>query len=184
NEGSTCTAALPNRAIEDFRLAKQRGRGEVILISAPARESDYQTVVRILDRGSGESHYEFRLSWRVPEQPEGGLVFNNAFHFAAGGRGTFTENGGGSQALSQATVDIDRGGKILVSFSAAGRQPLTFTGTLMAPEGETLKADVAWASRAGMSGPMYLARDATGAIYRITLDATDGQARVHVEWRR
>jgi hypothetical protein len=92
--------------------------------------------------------------------------------------------GYGEQRLSEANVDVDRGGKILVSFRTDGGRPLTFSGSMMGPEGGTLKADVASDDRAALRGPMYLSRDANGTIYRITLDATNGQDRMHLEWDR
>jgi hypothetical protein len=114
----------------------------------------------------------------------GGLTWNNAYHSGGPGRGVSRLTGFGEQRLSEANVDIDRGGKILVSFRTDSGRPLTFSGSMMGPEGGTLKADVASDNRAGLRGPMYLSQDAKGTIYRITLDATNGQDRLHLEWER
>jgi hypothetical protein len=114
----------------------------------------------------------------------GGLTWNNAYHSGGPGRGFSTLTGSGEQRLSEANVDIDRGGKILVSFRTDRGRPLTLSGSMMGPEGGTLKADVAFNDRAALRGPMYLSRDANGTIYRITLDATNGQDRLHLEWER
>ena len=114
----------------------------------------------------------------------GGLTWNNTYHSGGSGRGVSRLTGYGEQRLFDANVDIDRGGKILVSFRTDSGRPLTFSGSMMGPEGGTLKADVASDDRAGLRGPMYLSRDANGTIYRITLDATNGQDRLHLEWDR
>ena len=113
-----------------------------------------------------------------------GLTWNNAYHSGGPGRGLSSLTGYGEQRLSEANVDIDRGGKILVSFRTDSGRPLTFSGSMMGPEGGTLKADVVSDDRAALRGPMYLSRDAKGTIYRISLDATNGQDRLHVEWQR
>jgi hypothetical protein len=121
----------------------------------------------------------------LQDHPEGGgLVWNNTFHSNGHGHGVSTLTGSAPRQLSEATIDIDRGGKILVSFRAHGGRPLTFSGSLMAPEGDKLKADVVSGDRADLHGPMYLSRDAKGNISRITLDATNGQDRLHLDWDR
>ena len=114
----------------------------------------------------------------------GGLAWNNAYHSGGPGRGVSTLSGYGEQRLFDANVDIDRGGKILVSFRTDSGRPLSFSGSMMGPDGGTLKADVASNDRAGLRGPMYLSRDAGGTIYRISLEATNGQDRLHLEWER
>jgi hypothetical protein len=114
----------------------------------------------------------------------GGLTWNNTYHSGGPGRGVSTLSGYGEQRLFDANVDIDRGGKILISFRTDSGRPLTFSGSMMGPDGGTLKADVASDDRAGLRGPMYLSRDAGGTIYRISLDATNGQDRLHLEWQR
>ena len=180
DDGSVCSAPLPNHTVEDFHFEKKQGRGGIRLLEEPSKRSDYQAVVGI----TGDGQYAFRISWKLEDREPGGLSLNNAFHSAGSGHGVATVNGAAPQRLSAATVDIDRGGKILVSFRTAGRRPLEFSGSLMAPEGEKLKADVASAGPPDLRGPMYLSRDAKGNIYRITLDATNGQDHMHLEWDR
>jgi hypothetical protein len=209
DDGSECNAPLPNRKPEDFLFEKKDGRGEVRLIEGPSRRSDYQAVIRIHDGDSGEGKYHFRLSWRLddghdfhssdrrpnsfdddaPSRVEGpheggGLAWNNTFHSGGRGRGFSTWNGKDSDSFTEASVDIDRGGKIFVSFRTDRGKPLTFSGSLMAPEGEMLKADITSGDRADLRGPMYLSRDAKGSIYRITADITNGQDRLHLDWDR
>jgi hypothetical protein len=211
DDGSECNEPLPNRPVADFNFEVKDSRGEIRLMGEPSRRTDFQAVVRIRDSESGEGRYHFRLSWRITgdrDYPDrgrfgddgdrrgrfddddrrgqvGGLTWNNAYHSGGPGRGVSRLSGYGEQRLFDANVDIDRGGRILVSFRTDSGRPLSFSGSMMGPEGGgTLKADVVSDDRAGLRGPIYLSRDARGNIYRISLDATNGQDRLHLDWER
>ena len=90
----------------------------------------------------------------------------------------------GQQKLTNVTIDIDRGNRILVSFRAESGPPLSFSGSVIGVEGNTLKADMATSDPARLRGSMYLSRNSRGEMDRITLEATNGQDRLHVEWNR
>ena len=181
DDGSECNEPLPSRNPEGFRFEVHDGRGEIRLLSEPSRRSDYQAIVRIRDGAGGEGRYHFRLSWMMAGEGfpgrrrdfdgddgrRGGLVWNNAAHFTGRGRGSY-----GSERLSDASVDIDRGGRILVSFRTESGRPLNFT------------ADVAGDGPGRLRGSMFLSRDARGEIDRISLDATNGRDRLHLDWER
>ncbi len=213
DDGSECNEPLPAYDIQGFRLEATEGRGETRLLAEPSRRNNYQAVLRIRDGEGGEGRYHFRLSWmmtggsefsrRGPEdfrrdgddfprgrrdddfdRGRGGLAWNNATHFAGPGRGSSSLSGYGEQRLSDVSVDIDRGNRILVSFRTDSGRPLTLSGTVIGAEGDTLKADVATDDRARLRGSMYLSRNPRGDIYRITLDATDGQSRLNLDWNR
>ena len=206
DDGSECNVPLPARDVQGFRFEVADGRGEIRLLSPPSRRSGYQAVVYIRDSAAGEGRYHFRLSWirtgggvfpgdlrdDFPgrrrdddfSQSRGGLAWNNTIHYSGRGRGSSVLSGYGSQSLSDASVDIDRGGKILVTFRTDSGRPLNLTGYVIASEGDTLRADVATDDAARLRGSMYLARDARGEVYRITLEATDGQSRLHLDWSR
>jgi hypothetical protein len=212
DDGSECNEPLPNHPVADFKFEVKDSREEIRLIAEPSRQTDFQAVVRIRDSDSGEGRYHFRLSWRITgdrdytdrgrfddDNPRGrfgddndhrgqlgggGLTWNNTYHSGGPGRGVSTLSGYGEQRIFDANVDIDRGGKILVSFRTDSGRPLTFSGSMMGPDGGTLKADMASDDRTRLRGPMYLSRDAGGTIYRISLDATNGQDRLHLEWQR
>ena len=114
----------------------------------------------------------------------GGLSWNNTTHYAGPGRGSSTLSGYGGQRLMDVSVDIDRGNRILVSFRTDSGRPLSFSGQVIGVDGDTIKADVATDDRARLRGPMYLSRTPRGDVYRITLDATDGQDRLSLDWNR
>jgi hypothetical protein len=114
----------------------------------------------------------------------GGFAWNNTIHFNGQGRGTSTMSGYGAQRLLDATVDIDRGGRILVSFRTDSGRPLSFSGSVIDADRDSLKADVASDDRARVRGSMFLSRDNRGDVYRISLDASNGQDRLRLDWDR
>jgi hypothetical protein len=194
DDGSECNAPLPNRPVEGFHFEGIDGRGEVRLISEPSRQTDFQAVVHIRDSESGEGRYHFRLSWTMsdpdrahfdrPEDQRGGLAWNNALHLSGRGHGTSKSTGNGEQRLANVTVDIDHGGKILVSFRTDAGRPLSFTGSVIEFDQAMMKAEVTTEDQAGLRGSMYLSRNDHGDVYRISLDATNGQDRLHLDWAR
>jgi hypothetical protein len=200
DDGSECNEPLPNRQAQGFRFENIDGRGEVRLLAEPSRQTDFQAVVRIRDNDPGEGRYHFRVSWMMTgdgasdrgrfDHPDdrddrrGGLAWNNALHFGGRGRGTSALSGYGAQQLSDVTVDIDRGGKILVSFRTDSGRSLSFTGSVIDFDRDSIRADVATDDRARLRGTMSLARDSRGDVSRISLDATNGDDRLHLDWDR
>ena len=211
--GSECNEPLPTRDIQGFNFEVKDSRGEIRLLAEPSRRNGYQAVVRIRDSAGGEGRYHFRLSWMITgggdftrrdpddfrrdaddfpgrrrdddfDDRRGGLAFNNTAHFAGAGRGSSNLTGYGGQRLTDVSVDIDRGNQILVSFRTDSGRPLRFSGQVIGMDGDTLKADVATDDRSRLRGPMYLSRTPRGEIYRITLEATDGQDRLSLDWGR
>lgn len=193
DDGSECNQPLPHRPVEDFHFEVLDGRGEIRLTSEPTRQTNFEAVVHIRDTASGEGRYHFRLRWAIPpegafpgrgrlddtDERPGGLTWNNTIHF--GGRGTGTY---GPERLSDANVDIDRGGRILVAFRTQDRRSVSFSGVVVESDRETIKADVASDDPARLRGSMYLSRNARGDVSRITLEATNGQDRLRLEWNR
>jgi len=120
-----------------------------------------------------------------PDDRRGGRGFswNNVVSFQGRGRGTASLNDFGGQRLSDVNVDIDRGGKIVVSFRVDRGRPIAFTGFLIADEGGRLKADVASDDRR-LRGPMYISVDDRRNVNSITLEATDGRDRMRLNWDR
>jgi hypothetical protein len=211
DDGSECNDPLPNRQIQGFRFENVDSRGDVRLLAEPSRQTDFQAVVRIRDNDSGEGRYHFRISWtmtgqsgpdrggfdRPADRPgdrpgdrddhdgrRGGLAWNNALHFGGRGRGTSTLTRYGAQRLSDVTVDIDRGGRILVGFRTDTGRPLSFTGSVIDFDRDSIRADVATDDRTRLRGSMFLSRDGRGDVYRISLDATNGDDRLHLDWDR
>src|SRR5581483_9537404 len=154
----------------------------------PSRRNNYQAVVRIRDGESGECHCHFRLSWammgddrdlsrRRPDDfrrdgdfddGRGGLSWNNTTHFSGRGQGSSALSGYGTQRLFDADVNIDRGNRILVSFRTDSGRSLSFSGSVIGVEGDTLRADVATNDQARLRGSMYISRSPRGDLYRIT----------------
>jgi hypothetical protein len=192
DDGSECNEPLPNGPVEGFNFDVKDNRGEIRLMAEPSRRTDYQAVVRIRDSASGEGRYHFRLTWMItpgnrfedPDDRRGGLAWNNTLHFTGRGNGVSTTSGYGTQRLFDATVDMDRGGRILVSFRTDSRRPLTFSGMVVDSDRDGWRADVSTDDRARLRGSMHLLRDARGDLFRVELEATNGQDRLHLEWGR
>lgn len=209
DDGSECNEPLPGRDIQGFNFEVHDGRGEIRLLSEPSRRNDNQAIVRIRDSASGEGRYHFRLTWMItgggdfPRRDRddfpgrrrdddfdgdrrggGGFAWNNTIHFTGSGRGSSALSGYGTQRLFDVNVDIDRGGRILVSFRTDSGRPLSFSGAVIGSDGDTLKADVATDDSARLRGSMYLSRNPRGDVYRIALEASDGRDHLRLDWDR
>lgn len=201
--GSECNEPLPYHDVAGFRFEEADSRAEMRLIAEPSRRDNYQAVVRIRDPQSGDCRCHFRLTWDMAsggdrtrrdsgdfrrdgdfDDRRGGLAWNNTTHFAGPGRGSSTLSGYGTQPLFDVSVDIDRGNRILVSFRTDSGRRLSFSGSVIGVDGDTLRADVATDDQARLRGSMFLSRNPRGDVYRITLDATNGQDRLGVDWSR
>ena len=112
-----------------------------------------------------------------------GFSWNNVIHFNGAGRGTSTLTAYGSQRLSAVTVDIDRGGKIVVSFRGETERPLVFTGAVTAMEGAQYRADVVTEDHR-LQGPMYIAIGSRDEVTAIRFEGSDGFGRLRVNWDR
>jgi len=213
NDGSECNAPLPDRDFQGFNLEVMDSRNEIRLMEPPSRRNDFTAIVRIRDSAGGFGRYHFRLSWMMGGGPtpiptptpdfgrrdedrgrrddtrrdddRGRFAWNNVIHYNGPGRGGSELTGLGSQRLFDATVDIDRGGHIQVSFRTEGGRPMVFTGDVIGRDGDTLKAEVSGDERLRrMRGPMYLSVDPRQNVYRITLDASDGRDNLRLNWEQ
>jgi hypothetical protein len=212
DDGSECNAPLPDRDPLGFHFEVKDSRNEIRLMDEPSRRNDFTAVVHIRDSDSGYGRYHFRLSWdmaatdsrtgadsrpgpdgdhrdgdhRDGARPDGGrpggFVWNNVVNFRGQGRGQTSVNDYSPQRLSDVSVDIDRGGKIAVSFRA-DRRPLVFAGIVIGQDGGRIKADVA-TEDGRLRGPMYISVDDRQNVNSITLEATDGRDRLRLNWDR
>jgi hypothetical protein len=198
DDGSECNAPLPDRNIDGFNFQVMDSRNEIRLVAEPSRRNDFTAVVHIRDSAGGEGRYHFRLSWAIggggppeerraqPEERRGGgpgFSWNNTIDYRGQGRGSSALNNLPEQRLFDVTVNVDRGGRILVSFRGERGRPLSFTGAVIASEGGRLKADVMSEDRR-LRGPMYISVDGRQNVNSITLEATDGRDRLRVNWDR
>ena len=193
DDGSECNAPLPDRNIEGFNFQVMDSRNEIRLVAEPSRRNNFTAVVHIRDSAGGEGRYHFRLSWAMggrggpTEERRGGgpgFSWNNTIDYRGQGHGSSALNNQGEERLLDVTVNVDRGGKILVTFRGErGRPPLSFTGTVIASEGGRRKADVVSEDRR-LHGPMYISVDGRQNVNSVTLEATDGRDRLKVNWDR
>ncbi|MGD0871232.1 MAG: hypothetical protein ABSB88_16900 [Bryobacteraceae bacterium] len=191
DDGSECNSPLPGHEPRGFNFQVVESRNEIRLAEPPSRRNDFGAMVQIRDSSRGFGRYHFRLSWETgpvselrrdePDRRDERFIWNNALNFRGRGMGEVRINGNGPRRLQDATVEVDRGGKIVVSFRSEGPRPVVFTGTVMGREEGRLKADV-MTEDGRLHGPMYLSVDDRQNVTSITLDATDGQDRLHLGW--
>jgi hypothetical protein len=194
DDGSECNAPLPGRDAPGFAFEVTDKRDEIRLVEPPSRQNHFRALVYIHDGPGGSGRYVFRISWLTAAETNhdirrdfddprpGGLTWNNTIHSNGRGAGAASINDDAGKRLSEATVDIDRGGKILVSFRTESG-PIRFTGFVSSWQGGTMKADVsADEVMQRLPGPMYLYFDAHQNVTRITLEATNGQDHLRLKW--
>jgi len=201
DDGSECNAPLPRREVPGLTFEVKDSRNEIRLVANPDRRNDFAVIVHIRDSDSGFGRYHFRLSWnmdavssmrppddrrddrRPDDRPAGGMAWNNVINFRGQGRGAAVFNERDSRRLMDVNVDIDRGGKIVVSFRVDRGQALLFSGVLMDREGSRLKATVS-SEDGRLRGPMYILVDDRQNVNNITLEATDGRDHMRLNWDR
>jgi hypothetical protein len=159
-------------------------------------------VVLIRDSSGGQGRYHFRLSWDTrdagptgggfgrpggfgDDRPRGapGFTWNNTLNFRGNGRGSAEMNNGFDLRLGDVNVDIDRGGRVIVSFRAERGRDLTFTGQVVGRDGGRLRADVISQDRR-MRGPMMISVGDRDNVNAITFDGGDGRDRMRITWDR
>jgi len=191
---------LPDRPVSDFNFEVKEKRGEIRLMAEPSRRNNWSAVVMIRDSSGGQGRYHFRLTWdmrdpgptsggpRSPgfgeEHPRGGpgFVWNNAVDFRGNGRGVAALNGS-EQKLGDVVVEIDRGGRLLVTFRAERGRELAFTGQVISREGGRVRADVASQDRR-VRGPMILSLGDRDSVNSITFEGGDSRDRMRLSWDR
>jgi len=204
NDGSECNASLPGRDVRGFAFQVVQSRNEMRMLEPPSAANDYTVVVKIRDTASGAGHYQFRLSWDdMDSGPEAhrdlknalpsvagpaGFIWNNVLTFRGHGAGDSRLNDESGQALTDVTVNIDQGGRMLVTFVTAHApkekpRQVVFTGTLMVREENRVKGDMITEDHR-LRGPMTMLVDDRQNVNKITLDATNGQDRLHLTWER
>jgi hypothetical protein len=198
---SECNEPLPARDLQGFNFEVKESRNEIRLLAEPSRRNNFAAIVRIRDTSGGQGRYHFRLSWQLtggggssgerrgfggpPDERRGGPGFswNNTIDFRGQGRGTSTHSTYGVQRLSEVTINIDRGGRMVATFRADRGRPLSFTGSVMGSEEGRLKADVV-SDDGRLHGPMFISVDERRNVNSITLEATDGRDRLRLTWDR
>jgi hypothetical protein len=193
DQGSACNGPLPTRNVRGFALEVKGSRDEIRLTAPPSATNDSPAVVHIRNTNAGDARVHFLLTWEIslatmraePSAGPPGFVWNNATRYKSRGRGEASV-GDVHVALLDVDAAIDLAGKVWVTFQTVGKGPLSFSGVLNARESGRLRADVVcdgpdW----HVQGPMFLSvEEAHDRVMAITLDATDGHDRLHLEWKR
>lgn len=193
DDGSACSQPLPDRDLRGFAFEARGKNGEIRLVAPPSTANDFTATVHIRGAAPGEERYRFLLNWQLgaaslrdePQAGPPGFVWNNATRYQARGQGEAAA-GDVRRALLNVDAAIDLGGKVWVSFHTARKDVLSFSGVVNAREPGRLRADVVCdGPQWHVQGPMFLTVDeAKDRLTAITLDATDGHDRLHLEWKR
>jgi len=195
DDGSECNMPLPDRPVPDFHFEVKDSRNEIRLLEEPSPRNGFSAVVYIHDTAGGQGRYHFRLSWEMravdlhqDERPRGypeggGMTWNNVIQFRGEGRGVATMQNGSEQRLFNATVDIDRGGHIVVVFRGERGRDLMFSGNVVGREGNRWRADVV-SDDHRLRGPMFLTVGERDQINSVSLEAGDGRDRMRLNWDR
>jgi len=203
DDGSECNLPLPSREVRGFTFEVIDKRNQIRLVEAPGSRNGFAVVVRILDTDSGYGRYHFRLMWTAGGEPApgahtldgpapgpedrrsgDGFVRNNVTHYGGRGSGSASYNDEAPLRLSDVSLDIDRGGRAMVSFRTGRGRAMVLTGALIGRDGERLKID-AVADDGRLHGALAVAVDErAGTVRSLDLEATDGHDRVRVHWDR
>jgi hypothetical protein len=87
------------------------------------------------------------------------------------------------ERLSDVDVNIDRGGRIIISFRGERNKVFAFNGSVNGRDGVRWRADVMSDDRR-TRGTMYISVDDRQTVNAITFDGSDGRDRVHLTWDR
>lgn len=204
DDGSECSSPLPDRDVRGFAVQAVDSRSEIRVVERPSSRNDFAVILRIRDAAAGFGRYHIRLTWDAAaigadnppprrqndadRQPAPqGFAWNNAVTYRGRGTGESRLNEF-SQRLADVRVDIDMGGKIVVSFtpervrgSSGAPRTVLFSGTVMTREGARIRADMVTEDRR-LHGTMTLSVDDRQNVNSIALDATDGRDRLHLTW--
>jgi hypothetical protein len=209
DDGSDCNAPLPDHDVQNFSVQPVDSRSEIHILQRPSSRDDFGLVLRIVDAATGFGRYHFRVSWddspdskaldtpppfskqvdtdHPPTPP--GFVWNNATEYRGRGLGQSVLNGHG-QHLADVRVDIDLGGKVVVSFTTGpgrgGRgnsRPVYFMGSVMGREGARIRANMVTEDQR-LHGTMTLSVDEKNNVNSVTMNATDGQDHLRITWDR
>src|SRR5208283_3254069 len=69
DDGSDCSAPLPDRDVRDFAVQPVDNRSEMRILERPSARNDYAVVLRIVDDAPGFGRYHFRMSWDASPAP-------------------------------------------------------------------------------------------------------------------
>src|SRR6185312_16150575 len=85
DSGSECSAPLPDRPVDGFKLKVEKRHGAVNLVAEPSARNSFTATAFIHNNGPAEQLYQLRITWLLPNPAPPGMSLNNAIHYA--GRG-------------------------------------------------------------------------------------------------
>lgn len=117
------------------------------------------------------------------------FVWNNALEYKGRGTGEIVVNDQTPRAVRDVRVDIDLAGKVVVFFTPekvrgthTATQAVVFTGTVLAREDSTIKADMVTEDHR-LHGTMSIKVGDKNQVRGIGMSATDGQGHLRLTWQ-
>jgi hypothetical protein len=202
DDGSECNLPFPGREVNGFNFEVKDRRGEIRLVGEPSRRTNWSAVVYIRDSGGGEGRYHFRISWYEgappvmappppaprpaypPDRPRGGFVWNDVMTYRGEGRGSVTFGNGGIERIFGCVLDVDRRGRLTISFRMEGGRTISLSGQVVDEERNRLRAEVATDDRFRIGGMMYLTHSFRREISSVTFEGGGGRDRMRLIWDR
>jgi hypothetical protein len=181
DDGSRCSAPMPEREMPQFHFEAGKGRAEIRLTARPSPGNDYAAVVAIHAPAAGGGRCDFRLRWEVraadlrdeeSRAAASGFSPNNALRFTGTGHGVAAA-GGMEWRLSTVTVAFDRAGRAEIAFRAGRDRQLQFTGNVTAKEDAGWRAEV-MSEDGKLRGAMVVAVDEKDRVRSVTLEGQEG----------
>lgn len=198
-----CNQDIPNNP-NDFRFEGVDGRGRQQLVRSPGRGP---AVIRIEDSKGGREGYTFDIFWRGGGGFGGGRGdygggrgdygggrgnygnngnygngnWNRDLDFRGRGQGFFREFRGPDTQLSNCRVNIDRSGRIEVTFDTGGAFALLLNGRVQRLDRDRIYADMRGNN---LSGIMEIETDGRNRVRSINMRSDQrGRNRFELSWR-
>ncbi len=190
-----CNQPPPERPLE-FRFRGIDGRGRQTLMQDPRDRG--VAIILIEDPKGGREGYTFDIEWRGVDpggswggsrggsnwgggrtgSTWGGSNWNQVLRFSSRGDGYYRHSRGSDQ-IYNCRVQIDRSGRVDVSFDTDKNYRLNLSGRVSRTERDRVIADMAGP---GISGPMEIWLDGTNRVRELSMSAS-GRGGFELRWR-
>lgn len=190
-----CNMPLPPNPAA-FRFRPQTGRGTQTLLREPVQNRG-TAVIRIEDPASGSEGYKFDLEWRGVESVRsgdfgragaGGVIrpddpglagWNSQIDYSGRGDGYYRDFRGSDELLREASVRIDRAGRVEVRLTTGRRERILLTGLLMQANRRKLSATM---TSGPIQGLLEIFLDNRDRVQELAMTGT-GRNRLELRWQ-
>ena len=134
----------------------------------------------------GGAYQGGRDDMRRPGPDRGRPGWNESVEFRGRGSGTYTRRNERRRQLHNAEVNVDRSGRVRVTFDTNFGGPLAFMGRITTVNGGRLTADVVAGDQTlGLRGPMIITLDSRRRVSSVAMQGTAGHGDTfRLRWQR